>query len=151
MHDYFTWTKRFKQFQFEFKCLGGTSSPDSSTRKEIVTTFSVCSVKPGNLFCRINSKLYILWEFFSSQGQVSTQKIYITCSGCFPGWGFLKQPAVSPHNWNALSLSRHSKCRTNPHGVSHINTFDGCLRLRYKSAASRTDSVSVRNFDAMVH
>ena len=75
---------------------------------------------------------------FTSQGSLSRQ-------------GFSKQPARSPHNFLAVSLHRHSICRTKPHGVSLTNTIGGYFNDKYKSAASRTDSVNVRNFEATVH
>ncbi len=74
----------------------------------------------------------------------------LTSLGFFPNAGLSKQPAFLPHSFSEVSISLHSTCRTNPQGVSLINTTGGCFKDRYKSAASLTDSVSTKNLDATV-
>lgn len=73
-----------------------------------------------------------------------------TLVGAFPCFGISKQPLYLPHNCSETSLHRQSRWRTNPQGVSQINSGGGYFKERYKSAASLTDSWRVRNFDATV-
>ena len=73
-----------------------------------------------------------------------------TPSGSFSKDGCSKHPAVEPQSFWAVEGSRYSTWWTNPHGVSFIKTIRGCFKERERSAASLTDSVSVRNLDATV-
>ena len=80
---------------------------------------------------------------------VSLQKAH-TPSGSWWRVGVWKHPAVEPHSSCAIAGSRHSIWRTNPQGVSLMKTTGGCFSDGWRSAASLTDSVRERNFDATV-
>ena len=71
--------------------------------------------------------------------------------GSFSGSGISNAPSYAPHNCSVMAGTLLFICLTNVHAVSHTNVIGGYRSDKYKSAASRTDSVSIINFDATVH
>lgn len=63
-----------------------------------------------------------------------------TLLGAFPTVGFSKHPTMAPHSFSAISPHLWSMCLAMPHGVSQMKRRGGYFKLRYRSAASLTDS-----------
>ena len=64
---------------------------------------------------------------------------------------FSKQALFHSHSVSAMDGLLKSICLAIPQEVSFTKTNGGYFRDRYRSAASRTDSCSSRNFEATVH
>lgn len=75
----------------------------------------------------------------------------LTLIGDCPITGFWKHPTLSRQSCSATSGHLWSMWRARVQGVSQIKRGGGYFRLRYRSAASRTDFCRRRNFDATVH
>lgn len=74
----------------------------------------------------------------------------LTVEGDLSKEGSSKQPQNLPQSCLVTSFARHPICLTKPHGVSQRKANGVCLNDKYKSAASRTDSLMVKNLEAAV-